>query len=355
MSRTPLAVVAALTFTLLGCGDPPTTQTSALFLQLSDKVAAELSKPLAPYTPTGSDTRTHHAAFFEDAYGVSALSEAYRITLDAKYLRAAMSWSEQMIAYQNRMIPKGAYYMNYDRQPGEDQGEWFIADAASIGAAILRVSDLAPPPERARYLESVESFAALVSANYVHRDGGISNGIWGTYTASWWCSTANFGALAFMLYRETKNPEYLAEAQHAFDWLVKHGLTNAVYPSFAQDAPVVIFYCGEFYARALQYVVGTSRESTALEQMQFVLHWLAENQKSQNPNSPVDYLAHTDMAGMPHMMYATASFFPTESSLADAEMEYLYSLVRDNPDLSNGAGWPLLTWFTWSETGKSGI
>ncbi|HXM22001.1 MAG TPA: glycoside hydrolase family 76 protein [Terriglobales bacterium] len=352
MNKIALAAVVVFTSALLACSAAP---TSEIFLQLSDKVEAELTKPLASYMPPTTGTTTHHQPFFEDAYGVSALCEAYKLTHNAKYLSTAMSWSEQMIAYQNRMTPRGAYYMNYGRQPGQDHGDWYIADAANIAAAILRTSEFVSPQEHARYLDSVQSFAALVFANYANPDGGISDGIWGTYKSSWWCSTANFGALAFMLYRETGNTEYLIRAQNAFDWLVKHGLANAAYPSFAQDAPVVVFYCGEFYARALPYEMGTPRESVALQQMKFVLRWLAENQKSQKTDSSVDYLAHTHMAGMPHMMYATLSLFPAESSLADAEMAYLYSLVSQNSDPDHGPGWPLLTWFLWSGTGKSGI
>ena len=78
-----------------------------------------------------SDKQTHHSPFFEDAYGVSALCEASRLTGDPKYLNAARKWADEMLAFQQQMIPAGAYYLNYSfaRQPGQTFGDWYVADS----------------------------------------------------------------------------------------------------------------------------------------------------------------------------------------------------------------------------------
>ena len=83
-----------------------------------------------------------------------------------------------MVEFQSKMIPKGAYSMNYGCKPGEDKGDWYVADSASIGMGVLatavRSSDAA---QKERFLKSVESFAKLVIDNYVGPGGGITDGL----------------------------------------------------------------------------------------------------------------------------------------------------------------------------------
>ncbi|MCX7429247.1 MAG: hypothetical protein NTW96_26925 [Planctomycetia bacterium] len=65
-----------------------------------------------------------------------------------------------MIEYQEKMVPKGAYYMQYGRKPGEDQGNWYVADCSSIAMGVLATAVRSKEPaERQRYLTSVVSAA----------------------------------------------------------------------------------------------------------------------------------------------------------------------------------------------------
>jgi len=84
-----------------------------------------------------ADSKTHHMPAFEDAHAVQALAVAYDLTGNRLYLDACKLWSDRMIAYQQGMIPRGAYYMNHSRAPGQDRGEWTVADSGSIGMAVL--------------------------------------------------------------------------------------------------------------------------------------------------------------------------------------------------------------------------
>ena len=114
-----------------------------------------------------------------------------------------------------------------------------------------------------RYLASVKSFFNLVETTYTNFDGGVSDGIWGNYQASWWCSTATFGALAFDMYSETGDQLYYGRGVKAFDWLTAVRQTNFVYPSFSDGAPGIVMYTGEFYVHAWPYAEGTQREDSA--------------------------------------------------------------------------------------------
>src|SRR5262249_50803048 len=149
-----------------------------------------------------------------DAHAIRALCVAYDMTGDKTYLDTCQRWADQVIAFQSQMIPPGAYYMNYNRQPGEDRGDWHVADSGTIGMGILatsvRVQDVA---DKFRYVSSVTSFADLVTRNYVGKNGGITNGLWGSYSEEWWASTAIAGSLLFLLHAETG--EYLEHARRA--------------------------------------------------------------------------------------------------------------------------------------------
>jgi hypothetical protein len=90
------------------------------------------------------------------------------------------------------------------------------------------------------------------------------------------------------------------------------------------------------------------RETIALKQLQFVFDWMAANQKSQNPNSPIDYAAHgkTYMAGLPYLSYTM------RVGGTDAELNYLRALVAGKTDMSNPDAWALTTWLAWSESAR---
>jgi hypothetical protein len=337
------------TLALLMCGCGPGFQDSP-FLTRSNTIAADLVQPSTPYVASDTSTKTHHMPFFEDSYGVRALCGAYRETRNSAYLAAAQAWANRVLADQARMTPPGAYYMNYSyfRQPGETQGDWYVADSGSIAQAVLCTAQLSDGSDEMRYLASAQQFFSLVEGSYTNPDGGTSNGIWGSYKASWWASTAIFGAFAFAMYKQTGAQVYLERGLKSFDWLSTTGPMNFVLPSFAQAAPTIILYTGEFYVQAWPYVQGTAREPAASKQLQFVFNWMAANQKSQNPKSTIDYTAagNAYMAGMPYLSYTMQVGNP------DAELKYLETVMASETDLANADIWALTTWLAWSESAQ---
>ncbi len=182
------------------------------FLELCDLAVDELNKEITVYVEKryrkGEDPKTHHMPFFEDSYAIRALAVAYDMTGEKKYLDACTRWSDHIVACQRQMIPKGAYFPNYDfgRQPGQDKGQWYVADSGSIAAGVLATAvRTADAKKKQLYFDSIRSFARLVIDNYVRKDGGITDGLW-SYEGEWWASTAIFGELMFLAYAETHDP-----------------------------------------------------------------------------------------------------------------------------------------------------
>src|SRR6202012_2612495 len=101
------------------------------------------------------------AHFFVDSYAVRALCAAYDLTGDTNYLNTCRHWSERMVNYQAQMIPHGAYYMHYNRKPGETTNDWYVADSASIGMAVLATAVRCQNEEQKRFLQSAKAFADL--------------------------------------------------------------------------------------------------------------------------------------------------------------------------------------------------
>ena len=211
-----VVVVIFAALVVAGCGGGmvrgSTATEDAAFISLADKAMIELAKPWSPYVDVSDlSTQTHHVPFFEDAYAISALTTAYMRTHDARYLNASKAWVEKIIGYQQQMTPTGAYFPNYSwtRQPGQTEGDWYVADSSTIAQAVVRVSEIVGPADKTRYMASAKAFFNLVENNYTNPDGGVSDGIWGTFTDSWWCSTANFGAFSIILYEHTGEQQYL--------------------------------------------------------------------------------------------------------------------------------------------------
>jgi rhamnogalacturonyl hydrolase YesR len=208
------------------------------FLTFCNLAAAEFNKEITRFADRdNADPATHHMPFFEDAHAVRALAVAYDMTGEQKYLDACRRWSDKIIEYQSQMIPAGAYYMNHSRGPGEDKGQWNVADSGSIAMGVLATAIRCDDPtEKAKYLKSVKAFAKLVMENYVGPEGGISNGLWPVYNGQWWCSTATFGTMAFVLYEETGEKKYLNVAKGALDWMT-HQDFREVKPITFQQRP----------------------------------------------------------------------------------------------------------------------
>ncbi len=328
------------------------------FSELSDLAAAELNKEITPYVESrdrqGEYPKTHHMPFFEDSYGVRALCVAYDMTGEKKYLDACTRWADEVVACQQRMFPKGAYYTNYDyaRQPGQDKGGWYVADSGSIGMGVLAVAvRTGDAQRRQRYLDSIRSFARLVIDNYVRNSGGITDGVW-SFTDEWWCSTATFGALMSLAYDETKDPEYLKIALGAGDWLNRHDFYKEEKPAFEALNPCMVFYTFEFYATALPHLKpGSPRRQAAEAHVAEMFRWMAENQKGRGAKSKWNYLdGATYMSGNPYLMYAFARYLPQygdQVAEADKELRYVTGLLYENgkkPRATKLQVWELMTW-----------
>ena len=324
----------------------------ARFLKFCDLAASELNKEITPFVSrTNADPVTHHMPFFEDAHAVRALAVGYDMTGNRAYLDACRRWSDRIIAYQARMIPKGAYYINHSRAPGQDKGQWNLADSGSIGMGVLATATRCQDPaEKQRYLESVRTFARLVMGNYVGPEGGISNGLWPEYAGQWWCSTATFGSLAFLLYEETGEEKYLKVAKGALDWLVGQDFRELRPITFQQRPSGTIFYCFELYVAGLKHLPPDSAKyQTALRQINLALEWMAGNQKSRGAQVPDYTELNVDMAGLPYLMYGFARQIPRLRGItaaADGELDYIGKLLlaHGDPNISRLMVWEVMTW-----------
>ena len=325
------------------------------FLKLCDLACEELNKDITPFQEahrSTPDPKTHHVPFFEDSYAVRALCVAYDMTGKAGYLKTCQHWADRVVALQSQMIPSGAYYMNYLREPGKDQGDWCVADSGSIGMGVLATASRTPKGEdKDRYLDSIKAFAKLVMTRYAGKEGGITDGLWSGYGGEWWCSTATFGSLMFLLHKETGDAAYLDTATRALDWMTRHDLRKAEHISFEESAPGVVLYCGEFYAAALE-VLGKKmlEHKEAVAQIEVALQWMTENQKGRGATTHWNYLNEaTYMSGLPLLMYVFARALPDHQGLvpeADRELRYVADLLfKDgSPPVTQLTTWELMSW-----------
>jgi hypothetical protein len=328
----------------------------ATFLRMCDLATDELNKEFSPFGDrNNTDPATHHVPFFEDSYAVRALCVAYDMTGEQKYLDACKHWSDRMIAYQDRMIPKGAYYLNYGREPGSTEGDWFVADAGCIGMAVLATAVRCDEADKQRYLDSVRALCKLVIDNYIGPGGGVTDGLWSTFDGEWWCSTATFGALAFLMHEATGEQSYLDVAQGTLDWTLGHDFRKAEYIGFEEGAPGVVFYTFEYYATALPYLkAGTPRRETALAQIDEAVQWMEANQKGRGATTKWEYFGNsTYMGGMPYIMYVLAERIEKYRDLrpaADKELRYILGLLfaDGDPPVSQLTTWELMTWAMFS-------
>ncbi len=197
------------------------------------------------------DDKDRRVPFYQDSYAVRALAVAYDMTGKRQYLDVCRRWSTRMLDDQSRMIPHGAYYMNYGRKPGESKGDWYVGDSSSIGLAVLATALRCPDArEKARFLDSVTTYARLVMDHDVLPCGGISDGLWSRFDGEWWCSTGIFGSLAFVLHDQTGDPAYLKVGLRAVDWMNRQRFENAQHINYEEAAPAVLMYVFELIRRA---------------------------------------------------------------------------------------------------------
>lgn len=337
------------------------------FLRLCDVACEELNKELTPFKGLDdTDPKTHHVPFFEDAHAVRALAVAYDITGKQEYLDACKHWSDRIIAYQKKMIPKGAYYLNYFRTPGSSGSKWFISDAGTIGMAVFATAVRCPDAaDKQRYLDSVESFAKnAVMTDRIGEGGGIIEKLWGEFKDEWWCSTANFGSLALQLYEETGEEEYRKVGLGALHWMIGRDFRKAKVIGFDKRPSGVIFYDFQLHNVGMKYLAAESEErKAAVEQIADALKWMKENQRGRGGKPSWGYLddGHVDMSGLPFHMYAFAHQLPEYRDLAaeaDRELSYIGSVLlkdgepylakpamrNEDPPASHIHYWALMSW-----------
>ena len=303
----------------------------AEFLRLCDLACRELNRE--PRRPP------RHKAFYADSYAVRALAAAYDMTGREEYLQACKVWSDRMVDFQQKMIPKGAYYMNYGRKPGETKGGWYVADSASIAMGVLATAvRCRDAKDKQRYLDSVKAFAKLVMDNYVGPGGGITDGLWEKYDGEWWCSSGVFASLGFLLYDETGEDAYRKVALGALDWLNKLEVGKVKHISFEAAAPAVLMYVLEAYsAGATHLEPGTQRRRAAVAQISKALKWMAGNQQGRGAGGRWDYNSQwgSKLGGLPFHMIVYARHlgeFRGIDAEADRELRHVGSvLAKDRP------------------------
>lgn len=302
---------------------------TAEFLRLCDLAAPELKI-------AGRDT-----PFYAEAYAVRALCAAHDVTGKSVYIDGARTWADRMIDFQRRMVPAGAYYMNYGRKPGATTGNWNVADSASIAMGLLAVAVRAgDPADRARYLGSVRAFADLVLTNWVGPNGGICNGHWPAFQGEWWCSTSNFASLLFLLHRETRAQRELEVALGAIDWLNRLDLMTAGPMTIAEKGATIPFYVLEAYSAAWPHLeAGSSRQRLALAQLDRALAWADEHRAGAKGSPAWDYttLPALKVGGLPFHMLVAARTFPERAVLvasANEEFRYIAHLLATHPNPS---------------------
>jgi hypothetical protein len=261
---------------------------------------------------------------------------AYDMTGGQPYLAACKRWSDRMIEYQNGMIPRGAYYMQYGRKPGEEKGDWYVADCSSIALGVLATSiRCTDQAEKRKYRDSVQAFGSLVADNFVRPSGGITDGYWPKSDDEWWCSTGIYGSLAFCLYDETADPRYLKIGLGAIDWLNRQDLLAPVdfFPP-KEIQPTVIMYCLEAYSAGLPHLEpGTQRLAASLAQLAKTSGWMKENLGGR---AGIDYVGQwgSKFGGLPFHLYVSARHTAPSDELvrmADAELRFMAGILRKAP------------------------
>ena len=268
------------------------------FLALCDLAAREVNAP----------TRT--VPFYNDSYAVRAMMVAHDMTGKPEYLEASKQWADRMIEHQRTMIPAGAYYMNYNRKPGESDKGWYVADSSSIAMGILAVAvRCQEPAEKQRYLDSVLKFTDLVMTNFIGEAGGIRNGAWPRYDGEWWCSSGIFGSLMFLMHKETGEAKYLNAGLGTIDWLNALDMETAGPMTFAEMGATMPMYVLEAYSAAWPFLEkGSERYEAAVAQAGKSLEWMEKNQVGRGSAAEIDYHHQwgSKMGGLPFHMYVIA-------------------------------------------------
>jgi hypothetical protein len=322
----PLFVLTAfLPFQSIRAADSVPPEFRSQFFKLCDLAAAKVSND------------NSQGPFFVDSYGVRALCVAYDMTGNTNYLQACREWSLRMVRYQNEMTPRGAYYMHYNRKPGEKTNDWYAADSSSIGMAVLATAVRCQGPEQKLFVNSAKKFANLVIKNYVKRSGGVSDGLWHRSSDEWWCSSALFGSFLFNLYADTGDKHYLKTALGVTDWLNNLDLTKDQPFPLSQQGPAMIMYVMENYSAGWPYISkDDDREKAAQAKVSWCLDWIREQQQK-SPESrqwPPTVGWGMKFGGLPFHQYVFSRYLSDDQYITagDAEVRRLAPIaMADNP------------------------
>jgi hypothetical protein len=314
-------VITTLSFLPARADQTTNAEFRAQFFQLCDLAAVKVRD------------ENNKVPFFVDSYGVRSLCVAYDMTGNTNYLDACRDWTERMVEHQEQMIPHGAYYMHYNRKPGESTNDWYAADSSQIGTAVLATAVRCQGAEQKRYLKSAENFANLVIKNYVKPSGGVSDGLWSKSSAEWWCSSGLFGSFLFNLYAATGEKRYLKTALGATDWLNNWNPTADQPFPLSQQGPAMIMYAMEDYSAGWPYIIkDEARAKAAHEKVAWCLHWIWEQQ--QKPIADRAWSPTTGwgmkFGGLPYHQYVFSRHLPADGVLTaegDAEMRRLAAIA----------------------------
>ena len=270
--------------------------------------------------------------YFVDSYGVRALCAAYDMTGNTNYLNACRVWSERMVKCQDDMTPHGAYYMHYNRKPGQTTNDWYAADSSSIGMAVLATAVRCHGPEQKVFIKSAKKFAALVMKNYVKPSGGVSDGLWSKSDKEWWCSSGLFGSFMFNLYAVTGDKHYLKTALGVTDWLDQWDLTKDQPFPLSQQGPAMIMYVMENYSAGWPYIEKDDAiKKAAQAKVSWCFDWI--NQQQQIPLAqrqwPVTKGWGMKFGGLPFHEYVWARYYSDDQYTAagDAQMLRLEPII----------------------------
>jgi hypothetical protein len=271
--------------------------------------------------------------YFIDSYAVRGLCVAYDMTGKQAYLDACISWSKRMVEFQKKMIPAGVYYMHYERKPGEEKGDWFVADGSCIAMGVLTTAVRCKRAEKDSLLQSVEKFAALVMKNYLGPSGGVCNGGWSVSKDEWWCSSGLFGSLTFMLYETTGNQKYLDAGLGIVDWCSKQDLTKAKPFPLSEQGPSMPMYFLEAYSAGWPWLsVESERKKAAETKVKWCLDWVTNQQNIPVINrkwAPTEWWG-SKFGGLPFHQFVFSKYLPEYANLknnGDQELKKFTEIV----------------------------
>ncbi len=333
-------IIAWPTFGAALAADLNTAQLKTQFLQLCDVAADQLRAS----QPTKRQ-------FYIDSYAVRALAAAYDLTGEEKYLAACKAWSDRMVSFQEKMIPRNAYYMNYHRKPGETNRAWYVADSSCIAMGVLATSVRATNAmEKSRYLDSAKGFGDLVLENYLSASGGVRNGMWPKYDGEWWCSSGTFGALAFLLYDETGERRYLDAGLKVVTWLSQQELGSTGPMPLKESGPALPMYYFEAFSAGLPQIGKQSAiDGLARKQIDAFFQWTAINLcgKGDSAGFPFDSQWGSKFGGIPFHAYVLARKNSPEGmrTMADGELQEVISHVfaGGKPEFSQVAAFAMIS------------